>query len=352
MKGIRLVILLLLASVYGHAQHWAPLPFQFDKRVTALIPDSEGDSMFITGSFQMVNNTPANVIKWDGDTGITYLSLFNGGGYVDDITTYNGKMFTCWGGIIARKDDTGMYWTNNPNRDQANKFFRIGERLAVGMEHWDGTSAFPAYINLAVWDGAVWKDTLRFDTIATRHYPYISSIAYYNGQLYVASNNLTAIANPLIEGVVRFDGTKWTDVGGGVNRGGAGYIARLLVYHGSLYICGSFFEKEGAPGNHIARWDGTAWHSLGSGLSAGYGHGATDMAVYNDALYVVGNFSQAGGVPAHGLAKWDGKKWCAVGDDFGGGAPDQIAAFRGNMYVSGGWTTINNGYCDYMGLAK
>lgn len=333
MKGnILLLAVLLLWSTYGHAQHWKDLPFQFNQNGVVCLPDTETDSMYIIGSFTDVNGLPANVVQWDGDTGIRYQSVLGGGGYIDDITTYQGKTFACAGGVIQRKDVTGWHWTHNPQWDQAYQFFHIGDRLTVMMEHLDSATGF--YSNhLCVWDGPVWKDTLRYDTLNQPNLTFLSSIAGYNGQLYLGSN----------KGIIRFDGTKWANVGGGIFLGGAGYIAKLQVWHGELYACGSFFESEGAPGNDIARWDGTSWRALGTGLLSEYGLGARDMLVYNDELYVVGSFSRAGGINADGIAKWDGKKWCAVNDDFGGGS-SQIIEFKGKMYVSGGWNHINGSY--------
>lgn len=335
MKGIKLLFLVILVSVWARAQHWAALPFQFDSRVAACIPDSASDSMFIHGSFTQVNGVPADVVKWDGNTGISYLNLLSWcSGCIDDIATYHGKMFVA-AGYLYRKDDTGLYSTNDAHWDQADRFFRLGDRLAVMMDHLDYPTNTHSY-HLSIWDGAVWKDTLRTDTVFYK-FPFLSSIAYYQGSLYLATST----------GIIRFDGNKWANAGGGTNTGGAGYIAKLYIWHGDLYACGSFFESENAPGNDIARWDGTSWHRLGEGLLSGYGKGAADMTVFNDELYVVGNFSQAGGLPADGIAKWDGQKWCAVNDDFGG-ETDGIVAFKGSMYVNSGWSTINGRYYNYM----
>ncbi len=324
-----LLLVVLLSSAISRAQHWKALPFQFDKSALTCIPDAETDSMYIIG-FESVNGVSANVVKWDGDTGITYQSILGGGNYLDDITTYQGKMFVAAGGILQRKDDTGWYWTNDPRFDQAYKFFRVGNRLAVMMEHLDLAANSYSY-HLSVWNGVVWKDTLGTDTVYGAHFPFLSSIEYYKGQLYLASSRT----------VIRFDGMKWSNAGGGINTGGAGYIAKVIVWRGELYACGSFFESEGAPGNDIARWDGTSWHRLGEGLLSDYGYGAQDMLIYNNELYVVGDFSQAGGLNADGLAKWDGRRWCVVNDDFGSAAPAQIFEFKGSMFVSGRWYAIN-----------
>ncbi len=341
MKTYKLLLLaLFISATAGHAQHWKALPFSFDKSAVTCIPDPESDSMYIIGNFYHVNGNAAEIVKWDGDTNVTYINIFNTcGGCIDDVTSYQSKMFVAAAGILLRRDDTGWYWTNNPNWDQAYKFFRLGNRVAVAMEHYEPGFSTPS-IHLTVWDGTVWKDTLRYDTVDTEHIMFTSSIASYKGQLY-AAGNIHPSTKPLINGIVRFDGTTWWDVGGGINTGGAGYIAKLLVWRGDLYACGSFFESEGAPGNDIARWDGVSWHRLGAGLTSGYGNGAVDIAVYNDELYVVGNFSQAGGLTSDGLAKWDGRKWCVVNDDFGTAAPAQIFEFKGDMYVSGRWFTIN-----------
>lgn len=99
---------------------------------------------------------------------------------------------------------------------------------------------------------------------------------------------------------------------------GAGPAAEFIVVGGRFTYAGG----ESCPA--LAVWDGTRWTDLGAGLNIGVSVQA--MAVFDPdaagpepaSLYVTGNFSQIGGVPAQRLARWDGMQWY----DVGGGLPN------------------------------
>ena len=78
---------------------------------------------------------------------------------------------------------------------------------------------------------------------------------------------------------------------------------------GNLYICGSFTAVGEAAANGLAKWDGTRWSTLGSGVN---GYVSALVVVGND-VYAAGAFTTAGGLPATNIAKWDGTNWSAVG---------------------------------------
>src|SRR5258708_32873548 len=71
---------------------------------------------------------------------------------------------------------------------------------------------------------------------------------------------------------------------------------------GNLYICGYFTAVGEAAANGLAKWDGTRWSPLGSGVN-GY---VSALAVLGNDLYVAGAFTTAGGLPATHTAKWAG----------------------------------------------
>jgi len=104
---------------------------------------------------------------------------------------------------------------------------------------------------------------------------------------------------PLLANIIRYDGTHWKDVGGGIDAGNFAHVNQLIVWRGDLYAAGAFLEAQGAPGNCIARWDGSSWHPLGDGVH-NYGGGEADiqkMTIHNGELCVAGFFNHAGGVP-------------------------------------------------------
>ena len=95
-------------------------------------------------------------------------------------------------------------------------------------------------------------------------------------------------------------------------------VSALAVFNHELYAGGSITAAGDYPAMGIAKWDGTRWSALGTGVN---NDGTGDvgpatvfaLATNGSALYVGGRFTQAGGVNAEGIAKWDGTHWSAVG---------------------------------------
>ena len=116
-------------------------------------------------------------------------------------------------------------------------------------------------------------------------------------------------------GIVRWDGSGWYKVGGGVN----GTVEAMAIYDDgsgpALYVAGEFTEAGGIPANNIARWNGHHWSALGSGVN----NYVRALHVFDDglgggpALYVGGNFNNAGGASASRIAKWNGSSWSPLG---------------------------------------
>jgi trimeric autotransporter adhesin len=87
-----------------------------------------------------------------------------------------------------------------------------------------------------------------------------------------------------------------------------------------LYVGGTFTSAGGIPALGIARWDGTAWSEVGGGLRPevpGQQTYPNDFAIFDDgsgpALYVGGSFWYAGGIQSGNIARWDGRRWSTVG---------------------------------------
>jgi trimeric autotransporter adhesin len=81
----------------------------------------------------------------------------------------------------------------------------------------------------------------------------------------------------------------------------------------ALHAGGGFTAAGGVVANYAARWDGSRWTALGSGMNIS----VDVLAVYDDgrssALYAGGVFRTAGGVAAGRIARWDGSNWSALG---------------------------------------
>ena len=116
-----------------------------------------------------------------------------------------------------------------------------------------------------------------------------------------------------LSGVRRWNGTSWTGLGSGISQ----RASTLTVYDDgdgpALYTGGFFKSAGGKTVNNIAEWDGSSWSALANGLSTT----VYSLAVFDDgngpALYAGGHFTSAGPVPASKIARWDGTQWSALG---------------------------------------
>lgn len=130
----------------------------------------------------------------------------------------------------------------------------------------------------------------------------------------------------------------------------------------AMYVGGAFTAVVGLPADYIAKWDGSNWTEVGGGTN----NSVRALAVFDDgkgsgpALYAGGDFGFAGGVSAVGIAKWDGDNWAPVGggaggavhalavyDDGSGGGPDLYAGGNFTNYIAKwdgtSWSTPGGG---------
>ncbi len=81
----------------------------------------------------------------------------------------------------------------------------------------------------------------------------------------------------------------------------------------ALFVTGSFTSAGDELASNIAKWDGTRWTPLGQGLDS-IGRA---LAVFDDGtgakLYVGGDFRFAGGLLVDRIACWNGTSWSGVG---------------------------------------
>ena len=186
----------------------------------------------------------------------------------------------------------------------------------------------PYTYRVARWDGSQWLSASSSNNVVGN----ITSLIVFNNELY-AAGNITTIDGLNINRIAKWNGSNWSNVGGGVT-GGFGLINCMSVYKGMLYVGGDFGYAGGKQTNYIARWNGTVWDSVGMGLD----YFVTSMVVDSiaDLLYVSGAFGHAGSMNtiALGVAKWDGTNWSAVGSDTLGGIR-VLEMYHNELYAGG-----------------
>ena len=86
----------------------------------------------------------------------------------------------------------------------------------------------------------------------------------------------------------------------------------------ALYVAGEFGGTADAVSSGVARWDGSQWSDVGGGLDLADGEEVLELGVLPTAggtlLAAVGSFETLGGEPCGGVAIWDGTQWARLGD--------------------------------------
>jgi trimeric autotransporter adhesin len=117
---------------------------------------------------------------------------------------------------------------------------------------------------------------------------------------------------PKLNNVAVFDGTSWSPVGGGLPSKSALFnnvqARRMMIRGNDLYVAGvlellgNAIADAGAPEavKHIAKWDGTKWSEVGGGLS----DAADEIVSDGKSLWVVGAFTWAGDRGSSWIARY------------------------------------------------
>ncbi len=277
--------------------------------VLGVYDDGNGPILYAGGHFD------GHLSRWDGQTWLD-VGWIPGSGHVWALTTfddgsglalYAGGRFTLIGGVPA----------NYIAKFDGNQWSPLGSGL--GSVTWPFVSA------LAVFDDG-------------------------NGPALYAAGRFAHAGGVSVNGIAKWDGQQWYDVGGGVNQD----VFELVVFDDgsgpALYIGGAFTEAGGQPINRIAKWDGNSWSPLGSGANDAVFALAVFDGVSGPALYAGGIFTEAGGAAAPSIATWDGQSW----SDIDGGMDDWVytlntfddgsglALYAGGDFMEAGQVSANH----------
>lgn len=138
--------------------------------------------------------------------------------------------------------------------------------------------------------------------------------------------------------LVCWDGTNWSDVGGGLE--GDEVSALAIDIAGNLYVGGHFLQAGETPVGNIAMWDGATWDDLQGGSRDGEVQALAVDPITNE-LYVGGSFSELGGTYGYySLARWDGVTWHALGDGTDGAVAALAVDPLGRVYMGGDFNYV------------
>jgi hypothetical protein len=201
---------------------------------------------------------------------------------------------------------------------------------------------------IARFDGTTWSP------IGTGLDGTVNSLEVFDdgsGPALYAGGEFTQAGGLTVNRIARWNGSAWSALESGI-AGSTNSVYALEVFDdgsgAALYVGGDFFLNRGAPGDAIVRWNGSRWSEVGGGMDAG----VNAFSIFDDgrgpALYAGGDFFSAGPTTAFEVARWDGTTWSALGPQTAGFFPSVLALATfddstGSALYAGGYFTAGAG---------
>ena len=188
---------------------------------------------------------------------------------------------------IARRDAAGNYESLGSTSEIYRMLFwdpdgpgPIGQDLIV-MTKPDGVAS-SGWSILRLRDGR-WQ-TLAVNLVTPNFFEPAIELAVYNDRLFIAGQ-FTSIVTPAgsvaATGIASFDGTTWSQVGGGLRQSSSpASVVGMAVVNGELFIAGSLSTAGTTAVTNAVRWNGSTW-SL-----ANWSAPAVDLELSNGGVYM------------------------------------------------------------------
>jgi hypothetical protein len=205
---------------------------------------------------------------------------------------------------------------------------------------------------IAKWNGSSWS-SLGYGLEAGA---YVFALAASGSDLYVGG--AFRVAGAPATNVAKWNGSNWSALGAGItNTTINNTLVWALAASGSDLYAGATFAKAGIATGGVVKWNGSVWSDLGAGFGGGgqYGSYVYALAVSGSNLYVGGDFTRAtnsGGisVTANQLAKWDGNSWSGLGSGMNNYVT-ALAVSGSDLYAGGAFTTAGGKVSAYAAKA-
>jgi hypothetical protein len=355
--------------------HWSPVGAGFPTvngaypsqvRCFAVFDDGAGPKLYAGGRFWTSGGpTPEFVFRWDGSSWtplpgpalegnvLNALASFDDGSgpalYAAGLLTQGGvpRRVMRWNGAVWSPVVAGL--SDSTFTPMSFAVFDHGS----GAELYLGGQSYAQ--GLVRWNGSTWT-TLPSTGVSSIMTLTTCSIGG-STKLYAGGTFGNAQGGVQRFGVRRFDGSNWSNVGGGLSAPVGQPIVTSLAAHdfGSgarLVAAGSFTLTDTGTTHGLAAWDGTSWSPLSTGAETPEGVGA--LASFDDgngrALYYSATFDQIGSIVAVNGARLRNGAWERLADGEGPGTVWGLHAFDDgsgpSLFACGGFIFTGGGIPD------
>jgi hypothetical protein len=316
-----------------------------------------GGSVYFGGVFPGAGSViSTNILRWDGTNWHAVGPGLAGNGFsglssVNCLAFQGNNVYA--GGNFSYSGSSAMtniaYWDGSAWHAMGNPFNGTVNALAFYSGYLYAGGAFTnsalALTNLARWNGTAWSPAPGGGAQSL-----VSDFATDGTNLFVGGG-FTQIGGITATGIVSFNGSTWTPMGGVFGfQGAAGQVNKMLWQSNQLYVAGAFERAGNTGADNVARWDGTSWWSLGGQTSHGVAFGVNFVEILlavggssliPNGLYAGGLSTEAGSAIINGVGRWDGTNWNAVSGGVSGvpsGSGSRVyalAADSTNLYAAG-----------------
>jgi hypothetical protein len=290
---------------------WVPLGSGIDFAGTILAID-DADNLYV-GPGHASGGSNYAIQKWNGQ-GWNSLGRL-GGGIYSILSDEQGRLYA--GGTFSSSDSSrNLSSVANWNGGKWNPlgsgivgviyslcFDKSGSLLAGGGVMLPDLQ--PDNTTLARYKDNKWEQILGKGS----NFAVTCMIKDKSGYVYTGGN-IGTINGAQINGIAKYDGINWSQVGTGVDQ-----IVLAIVSDdsGNIYIGGDFAKAGDISADRIAKWNGTAWSSMNTGMDSA----VFSLAIDNSgALYAGGSFTMVSGsdfpVFARHIARWNSLQWTSL----------------------------------------
>ena len=199
-----------------------------------------------------------------------------------------------------------------------------------------GYGNYTKVYRLRIWNGTFWSSLPTFTANYDTAQDYVN-IAKYKGDIYVGGTFVSVDGISNSSGIIKWDGTKWTNVDSGL-KFNSSYPVRMAVYNAKLYVSGNYVHYYTTQLSNLYAWNGNSWNTLSDTIGKTGIKGRINSLLVNDGkLCVLGNCQINSDSAFNSILTWNDTSWSHIK------TPARInTAYTGTLYNGNVYMFVND----------